>query len=282
MAEISAKDVAALRKATGAGMMDCKRALEATGGDFDEAKKWLREKGLAGVDKRRDRAADQGAIDIAVAGSIGAIVELNSETDFVAKGDDFKAAVTTLAAQAASDASDLASQTFAGTGESVDTAVKELAARLGENISLGRVVRLDAGAGLIDTYVHRQDGRGTVGVIVVLSGVDPSNPQAQEIAHDVALHAASAAPGWLRREDVPQSVIDAEREVYENITRNEGKPEAAIPKIVEARIGGFFRDRCLVEQAFVKDTKVSIAQLVATLGADATVSAFARVKIGEE
>ncbi len=282
MAEISAKDVAALRKATGAGMMDCKRALEESDGDFEEARKWLREKGLASVAKRAGRAADQGAVAVATSGSIGAVVELNCETDFVAKGDEFKAAVATLAQQAASTPSDLAFQPFAGSSDTVDTAVKEMAARLGENISLGRVVRLDAGEGLIDTYVHRQEGRGTVGVIVVLSGVDPTSPQAQEIAHDVALHAASAAPGWLRREDVPQSVIDAEREVYENITRNEGKPEAAITKIVEARIGGFFRDRCLVEQAFVKDTKVSIAQLVATLGADATVSAFARVKIGEE
>jgi elongation factor Ts len=282
MAEISAKDVAALRKETGAGMMDCKRALEENDGDFEQARKWLREKGMASAAKRAGRAADQGAVAVAISGSVAAIVELNCETDFVAKGDEFKTAVATLATQAASDPSDLAAQAFGGSAELVDTAVKEMAARLGENISLGRVVRIDAGAGLIDTYVHRQEGRGTVGVIVVLSGVDPSNAQAQEIAHDVALHAASAAPGWLRRDDVPQAVIDAEREVYENITRNEGKPEAAIAKIVEARLGGFFRDRCLLEQAFVKDTKVSIAQLVATLGADATVSAYARVKIGEE
>jgi elongation factor Ts len=282
MAEVSAKDVAALRKQTGAGMMDCKRALQESGGDIEEAKTWLREKGLAGAAKRAGRGADQGAVDVAVSGTIGAIVELNCETDFVAKGDDFRSAVAQLARQAAADPSELGAQTYADTGDTVDTTVKALGGTLGENIQLGRVVRLDAAGGVVDAYKHIQNDRGVIGVLVVLDGVDPADPQAQEVAHDVALHVASAAPGWTRREDVPPEVVEAERQVLENLTRNEGKPEDQIDKIVNGRIGGFFRDRVLVEQGFVKEPKTTIAQLVGRLGPDATVRTFARVKIGEE
>jgi elongation factor Ts len=143
-------------------------------------------------------------------------------------------------------------------------------------------VRLDAGGGLVDAYKHIQNDRGVIGVLVVLTGVDPSDAKAQEIAHDVALHVASAAPGWTRRDDVPPDVVEAERQVLENLTRNEGKPEDQIEKIVNGRLGGFYRDRVLVEQAFVKDPKTTIAKLVGQLGSDAAVQTFARVKIGEE
>jgi elongation factor Ts len=282
MAEVSAKDVAALRKLTGAGMMDCKRALEETSGDVEQAKVWLREKGLAGAAKRAGRGADQGAVDVAVSGTVGAIVELNCETDFVAKGDDFRATVAQLARQAAADPSDLGAQTYGDTGDTVDTTIKALGGTLGENIQLGRVVRLDADGGIVDAYKHIQNDRGVIGVLVVLGGVDPSSADAREVAHDVALHVASAAPGWARREDVPPEVVEAERQVLENLTRNEGKPEGQIDKIVNGRLGGFYRDRVLVEQGFVKDPKTTIAQLVGRLGSDATVRAFARVKIGEE
>jgi elongation factor Ts len=283
MAEISAKDVAALRKITGAGMMDCKRALEESEGDIEKAKTWLREKGLAAAGKRAGRAASQGTVDVYVEGNIGAVVELTAETDFVAKGDGFKAAVATLAQQVAEEGEDIASKPYAGdTSQTVDDFVKSMAGSLGENIGLGRIARFEVSGGLIEGYKHIQAERGMIGVIVEMTGVDPSDPKAVEIGHDIALHVASAAPRWVSRDDVPADVIEAEKAVLENLTRNEGKPEQAIPKIVEGRIGGFFKDNCLLEQGFVRDPKVTVGSLISGLGGDAKVSRFVRIKVGEE
>jgi elongation factor Ts len=283
MADISAKDVAALRKVTGAGMMDCKRALEESEGDIENAKTWLREKGLAAAGKRAGRAASQGTVDVYVDGNVGAVVELTSETDFVAKGDGFKAAVATLAKQVAEQGEDIAAKPYAGDpSQTVDDFVKGMAGSLGENIGLGRVARFEVSGGLIDAYKHIQQERGMIGVLVEMTGVDPSDPKAVEIGHDIALHIASAAPRWVTRDDVPADVVEAEKAVLENLTRNEGKPEQAIPKIVEGRIGGFFKDNCLVEQGFVRDPKVTVGSLISGLGADAKVTRFARIKVGEE
>jgi elongation factor Ts len=280
MAEISAKDVAALRKATGAGMMDCKRALEESGGEMEDAKDWLRTQGLAGASKRAGRAAEQGAVDVRVEGGVGALVELTAETDFVAKSDDFKGVVADLADLAVREgAAELADLAFEDA--TVGEHVTQLAAKLGENVALGRVVVYETTDGLLDGYVHTQNERGIMGVLVELGGVDPNDAQAQAMAHDVALHIASAAPQYVTRDDVPPEVIERERAVFEELTRNEGKPEPAIPKIVEGRLGGFFKESVLVEQGFVKEPKQTIAQLLATLGPDATVRRFARVKIGE-
>jgi elongation factor Ts len=283
MADISAKDVAALRKVSGAGMMDCKKALEESSGDMEKAKTWLREKGLAAAGKRAGRAASQGTVDVFVGGNVGAVVELTCETDFVAKSDGFKSAVTTLAKQVAEQGEDIASKPYAGDpSQTVDDFVKGMAGGLGENIGVGRVVRFEVSGGLIDAYKHIQQERGMIGVLVEMTGVDPSDPKAVEIGHDIALHIASAAPRWVTRDDVPADVIQAERAVLENLTRNEGKPEQAIPKIVEGRIGGFFKDNCLMEQGFVRDPKVSVASLISGLGGDAKVSRFVRIKVGEE
>ncbi len=283
MPDISAKDVAALRKVSGAGMMDCKRALEESGGDLEAAKTWLREKGLAAAGKRAGRAAQQGAVDVFVDAGIGAVVELTCETDFVAKGEGFKSTVATLARQVAEQGEDIASKPYAGDpSETVDDMVKGMAGTLGENIGLGRVARFEVSGGLIEGYKHIQSERGTIGVLVELTGVDPSDPKAVEIGHDVALHIASAAPRWVSRDDVPADVIEAERAVLENLTRNEGKPEQAIPKIVEGRIGGFYKENCLLEQGYVRDPKVTVGSLLSGLGAEAKVSRFVRVKVGEE
>jgi elongation factor Ts len=283
MAEISAKDVAALRKVSGAGMMDCKRALEESEGDMEKAKTWLREKGLAAAGKRAGRAASQGTVDVFVDGNVGAVVELTCETDFVAKGDGFKAAVATLAKQVAEQGEDIASKPYAGDpSHTVDDFVKAMAGSLGENIGLGRVARFEVSGGLIDAYKHIQQERGMIGVLAEITGVDPSDPKAVEIGHDIALHIASAAPRWVTRDDVPADVIEAERAVLENLTRNEGKPEQAIPKIVEGRLGGFFKDNCLIEQGFVRDPKVTVGSLLSGLGGDAKVTRFARIKVGEE
>jgi len=283
MPDISAKDVAALRKVSGAGMMDCKKALEESEGDMEKAKTWLREKGLAAAGKRAGRAASQGTVDVFVEGNVGAVVELTCETDFVAKGDGFKSAVATLAKQVAEQGEDIAARPYAGDpSQSVDDFVKGMAGSLGENIALGRIARFEVSGGLIEGYKHIQQERGMIGVLVELAGVDPSDPKAVEIGHDIALHIASAAPRWVSRDEVPADVIEAEKAVLENLTRNEGKPEAAIPKIVEGRIGGFFKENCLVEQGFVRDPKVTVGSLLSGLGSDAKVTRFARIKVGEE
>jgi elongation factor Ts len=283
MPDISAKDVAALRKISGAGMMDCKRALEESEGDLEKAKTWLREKGLAAAGKRAGRAAQQGAVDVSVDGSVGALVELTCETDFVAKSDGFKATVAALARQVAEQGEDIAAKPYAGDpSQTVEDVVKGMAGTLGENIGLGRIARYEVAGGLIEGYKHIQQERGTIGVIVEMTGVDPADPKAVEAGHDIALHIASAAPRWVSRDDVPPDVIEAERAVLENLTRNEGKPEQAIPKIVEGRMGGFFKENCLLEQGFVRDPKVTVGSLLSGLGADAKVTRFARVKVGEE
>ncbi len=284
MPEITAKDVAALRKATGAGMMDCKRALEESEGDMERAKTWLREKGIAGAQKRAGRAAEQGAVEVVVDGNVGAVVELTCETDFVAKGADFKATVASLARQVVANGdTDLASQPYEGDpSQTVDDLVKGMAGKLGENIGLGRVVRLEAGEGLIEGYKHVQQERGTIGVLVELTGVDPSDPKAREVGHDIALHVASESPRWVTRDEVPADVVESERQVLENLTRNEGKPEAAIGKIVEGRLGGFYKSNVLTEQGFVRDPKVTVGSLVSSLGPEAKIGRVVRVRVGEE
>ena len=282
--EISAKDVAALRKITGAGMMDCKKALQETGGDMEAAQTWLREKGIAGAAKQAGREANEGAIEVRVEGNVGALVELNCTTDFVAKGDVFKQALAKLMQIVIEQGdADLGAKQI--DGESVDDFVKGLSGSLGENIQLGRVVRFESADGLLDAYKHIQNERGTVGVLVELGGVDVSSAKAREVAHDVALHIASAAPRWVTRDQVPADVIEHERKIYETQAREEGKPEQAWPKIIDGKINGFYKANpggALVEQSFVKDQKSTVGALVAGLGGDAAVRRFARVKIGEE
>jgi elongation factor Ts len=284
MAEISAKDVAALRKVTGAGMMDCKRALSENDGDMGRATDWLREKGIAGAAKRAGRDADEGAIEVLVDGNVGALVELNCETDFVAKGDVFRQALSALVRLVAEHGEhDVGTQQI--DGESVEDFVKGLSGTLSEKIELGRVVRMETTDGLIDAYKHIQNERGVVGVLVELGGVDPSDAKAREVAHDVALHIASAAPRWVTRDEVPADVIERERKIYESLAREEGKPEQAWPKIIEGKINGFYKANpggALIEQSFVKDQKSTVGALVAGLGSGASVRRFARVKIGEE
>jgi len=281
MADISPKDVAALRKATGAGMMDCKQALEESDGDLEAAKDWLRTKGLAGATKRAGRAAQQGAVDVYLDGNTGGLVELTCETDFVAKGSDFRDLTAKLAKLVAEHGEDgLDAQPL--DGSTVGEIVTQLASKLGENVGLGRVQRLVSDDGIVDAYKHIQNERGTIGVLVEVGGVRPDDEKAREVAHDVALHVASAAPRWVTRADVPADVLEKERALLEELTRNEGKPEQAIPKIVEGRINGFYKDNVLLEQPYIREPKTTIAKLLESLGADATVRRFVRVKVGEE
>lgn len=260
----TAKDVQALRQSSGAGMMDAKRALEATEGDMDEAGKWLREKGLAASAKRSERENTQGVVAMHVVGSVGSMVELKCETDFVAGSDQFRGEAELLAKLVSlGDQSSVSDRT---------AQIDDLKITLKENIELGRVVRLEAGAGeILDSYLHVQGGRGVNGVLVVLKGGDTA------IAHDVAVHVAFARPTHLHRDDIPADVVAAERATLETISRNEGKPEQALPKIVEGRLDGYFKRIVLVDQPYAKDDKMSISQMIGS----AEIVSFAQIEIGQ-
>ena len=280
MAEYSAKDIAALRKATGAGMLDCKQALEESDGKLDDAMDWLRAKGIAKAGKLSDREATEGAVDVIVDGNVGAIVELNCNTDFVAKGSEFTgllADVTKLVA--ANGDGDVAALPLGGS--TVGETLQQLAGKLGENIVLGQVVRFESD-GLLDGYRHNQNERGTIAVLVEISGVDPANEAAREVAHEIALHISFAAPAYLTRDDVPADVLAREQAVIEEKSRNEGVPEAKLEGAVKGRLNAFYKDVTLLEQPSVKDPKISIAKLVEGLGGDAKLTRFARVKVGED
>jgi elongation factor Ts len=259
----TAQDVKALREATGAGMMDCKKALEETGGDIEAAKQLLREKGLAASAKRDDRDNNQGVVALKVDADVGAIVQLKSETDFVAGSDQFKAEADALV--------DVVLSKGAAAVAERDAELEELKITLKEKIELGEVVHMAAADGnTIGSYSHIQGGRGVNGVLVELTGDNA------ELAHDVAVHIAFARPKYLTRDDVPADVVEAERKTLETITLNEGKPEQAVPKIVEGRLNGYFKDVCLLEQPYAKDDKQSVKQVIG----DADIVRFAQVEIG--
>ncbi len=259
----TAKDVQSLRQTTGAGMMDCKKALEENGGEIEAAKQWLREKGLAASAKRDDRENAQGVVAIIVEATRASIVKLKSETDFVASSDGFKAAAASLAQS-------ILEKGEAGLADH-STKIDDLKITLKEKIEVGETIRFEAASGnVLDFYNHIQGGRGVNGVIVEMSGAT------QEVAHDVAVHIAFARPRFLRREDVPADVVEKERATLEIVTRNEGKPEQAIAKVVEGRVNGFFKDICLLEQPYAKDDKLSIAQFIGS----AQIVRFAQVEIG--
>ena len=257
----TAKDVQNLRQASGAGMMDAKRALEETGGDFDAAAKLLREKGLAKSVDRADRDNTQGVVAVASGHGVAAIVELKCETDFVAKNPEFVDAAQSIADSIAA-------------GGSVDEhkdRIDDFKVTLKENIEVGRVEKLDVADGqAVDIYLHKQDGRGVNGVIVVLDGGN------EELAHEVAITAAFSKPKYLSRDQVPADAAAEERATLEGITRAEGKPEQAIEKIVEGRLNAWYKDQVLLEQPYAKDDKQSITQLLG----DAKVAGFAQVYIG--
>ena len=263
MADFTAKDVQALRQSTGAGMMDAKKALVENDGDPEAAAQWLREKGIAKSASRSDRENSEGIVVARVEGSTAAIIELKCETDFVAKSEQFGEMAENILAAVLAQGEDAVSESA--------TDLENMKITLKENIDLGRVIRYEASPGaVLDAYVHQQNGRGVNAVLIEIDNGDP------EIAHDVALHIASSRPKYLTRDDVPSEAVAAERETLENITRNEGKPEQAIEKIVDGRMDGFFRDSALLEQKFVKDEKIAISDLLA----GSTITRFVQVEIG--
>jgi elongation factor Ts len=263
VANFTAKDIQRLRQATGAGMLDCKKALEEANGDYDAALQYLRLNGLAGAAKRADREATEGAVTAVRAGDAAAVVELRCETDFVAKADDFVAFTDELGAL-------VAAKGEGAIGELSDE-VDRLRTTLKENISIGKVRQLVAEPGqVVDTYTHLQAGRGVNAVAVVIEGGD------EELAHNIAVHIAFTKPAYLSRDEVPEADIEAERATVAEISRNEGKPEAALEKIVDGRMNGWFKDRVLLDQSYVRDEKQTIAGMLGS----ARIVAFAQVVIG--
>ena len=235
MSSFTAQDVKALRQATGAGMMDCKRALTDSDGDMEAATQLLREKGMAKAAARAERASDQGAVALAVDGAAAAIVELRCETDFSAKADDFTSLADELAQLVLAEGEDAV-----GAHQS---ALEDLALAKKENVQLGKVVRVQAADGnILDSYLHTQDGRGTSAVVVEARGVS------QELAHEVALHIAFAKPAVLHRDDVDPVEVERERVALTEMTKAEGKPEQAWDKIVTGRLRAWYAERVLLEQ----------------------------------
>jgi elongation factor Ts len=272
----TADDVKRLREVTAAGMLDCKKALDESGGDFDKAIEIIRVKGLKGVTKREGRATSNGLVAAKASGSTAVMLELNCETDFVAKGDRFQALADELVSHLfATKDKDLAS--FASSnlpsGKTVQAAVDEGNATLGEKIELRRIAVVDGSANAI--YLHRTspDLPPQVGVLVALG------KENSEVGKDVAQHIAAFAPQYLNREAIPSDVIENERRVAEETARNEGKPDAAIAKIVEGRVTGFVKEVALLEQSFAKDQKKSVQQILGDAGN--SVSAFHRFRVGQ-
>ena len=270
MANYTAADVKRLRELTGAGMLDSKNALVEAEGDFDKAVELLRIKGAKDVGKRAERATAEGL----VAAKDGALIELNSETDFVAKNAEFQAlADLVVAAAAASKAADIEALKAAPAGDTtVEQAIADLSAKIGEKLELRRVVYFD---GTVEPYQHKRavDLPPAVGVLVEYEGAD------EGAAHAVALQIAALKAKYLTREDVPEDLVANERRIAEETARNEGKPEQALPKIVEGRVTGFYKDVVLLDQPSVSDNKKTVKALLDDAGV--TVTRFARFEVGQ-
>jgi elongation factor Ts len=277
MANFTAADIKRLRDATGAGMMDCKKALEEADGDQEAAVEILRLKGAKDAGKRATRTAGNGLVAAELAGhSAGVMVELNCETDFVAKTDLFQQVAGEIAQAAlASGAADRLAvlSTEVRPGRTAEQVIEEASASLKEKIEVGRFARFEGG--YVTSYLHRSDAAlpPTLGVLVQ---IEQDN---DDVARDLAQQVAAMRPLYATRDEVPADVVEKERRIAEQITREEGKPEQAIPKIVDGRVNAYFKDVVLVEQSFVKEQKKTIKQVLADAGV--TVRGFARFQVGQ-
>jgi len=279
---VAAKDVMALRQKTGAGMMDCKKALAETNGDIEAAIQYLREKGIASAAKRQGREANEGRVAIRLAedGKSGVMVEINSETDFVARNEEFVSLVESYLDQAKS----LAAKAVDGLipVEAFDLEpLTQLAGKLGENLTLRRAATITT-SGRIERYIHPGD---MLGVLLELNGPGTGSDAAAELAHDLTLQIAAAAPRYVRREEVPAEVANSEKEIYASQMRNEGKPENMIDKIATGKLNKFFEEVCLIDQLYVKEQKMKVSQRIAeavkAAGGEIEVTRFMRFKVGE-
>ncbi|MEW1954185.1 translation elongation factor Ts [Terrabacter sp. NPDC080008] len=276
MANYTAADIKALREQTGAGMMDVKKALDEADGDRAKAVEILRVKGLKGVTKREGRSASNGLVTAQAADGVGTLVEVNCETDFVAKGEKFIALADQVLAQAvasgATDADSLLKSNLED-GRTVQELLDEANATIGEKIEVRRVARLEGEK--VVSYLHKTspDLPAQIGVLVALEGGDDT------VGRDVAMHIAAFSPTVLSRDEVPAETVENERRVAEATAKEEGKPEAALPRIVEGRVNGFFKENVLLEQAFAKDAKKTVGKVLEEGGA--TAKSFARFRVGQ-
>src|SRR5690349_5630067 len=274
MAEFSATDVKRLREQTGAGMMDCKKALVESEGDFDKAVEWLRVKGLKGVAKREGREASNGLVAAHVEDGFGTLVEINCETDFVAKGEKFQALAAQVLDQAvkvkAADAESLLKSEIEP-GKTVSALLDESNAAIGEKIEIRRVARLEAP--FVASYLHKTnpDLPPQVGVLFATDG--PT-----DVARDIAMHVAALPPLYVSKDAVPTDVVENERRIAEETAREEGKPEQALPRIVEGRVNGYYKENVLLEQKFAKDQSKTVAAVLKDAGVSAV--GFARFRVG--
>jgi elongation factor Ts len=291
---ISAQQVKDLRESTGAGMMDCKKALEECGGDKEKAVDILRTKGLADLAKKAGRATNEGLVAAWTSenGKVGAMVEVNCETDFVARNAEFQTFVSAVAEQVAVDAPDgirdgkapiMAQQWKRNPDLTVEQALGELVTKLGENMGIKRFVRYETpDNGVIGAYIH---GLGRIGVMLEISGADSSVPEVSALAKDVAMHIAAASPICVAREDVPAETVEHEMGIYKAQAVSSGKPEQIQEKIATGRLDKFYKEVCLIEQSFVKDPDKSVDQLVAetskAVGVPLKVLGFDRFVLGE-
>jgi elongation factor Ts len=276
LANYTAEDVKKLREATAAGMLDCKKALDEADGDYAKALDLIRVKGLKGVTKREGRLTSNGAVVAKVEGNLGVMLELNCETDFVAKGERFVALADELLAHLQNAQSDSVESFLASTmanGKTVSATVDEANATLGEKIEVRRIAVIkDSPVGI---YLHRTspDLPPQVGVLVELV------KDAAEVGKDIAQHIAAFAPQFVNREQVPADLIENERRIAEETAREEGKPEAALTKIIEGRVAGFVKEVSLIEQSFAKDAKKTVKQILDEAGT--AVKAFHRFRVGQ-
>jgi elongation factor Ts len=292
MAVVTAQMVKELREATGAGMTDCKKALDEAQGDIEAALKVLRERGLAAAAKKSSRAASEGVVASVISNDLGRgyLVEVNCETDFVTRNEEFQAFVTNLQQiilnQSPSTLEALTATAYT-TGGTIAEATTNLVAKIGENITVRRYATLGEGKNLVASYVH---GGGKVGVLVELTAegltAQRSNPVLSEIAKDVALQVAAMKPLYTNREAVPADIVKSESEVFWTQYKNQGKPDAALPKIVSSRMETWHKENCLTEQLFVKDDSKTVAAYVADAGKQAGVAGlkvanFVRLELGQ-
>lgn len=278
MANYTTADIKALREQTGAGMMDVKKALDEAEGNLEKAVEIIRVKGLKGIAKREGRATSAGLIAAQVVntaeGQVGILVETNAETDFVVKNEkfiDYSNKVLAAAVASGAETAEALAQVEID-GETVQSLTDGMQAVIGEKIVVSRVARLAAPK--VDLYLHRTNP-DLPAQVAVLVGTDE---KAAEVAHDVAMHIAAYSPSYLTRDEVPAEVVEKERSIAEETTRAEGKPEQAIAKIVEGRLGGFFKEICLTEQAYAKDPKTTVGKVVAATGGEVT--GFVRLRVG--
>lgn len=286
---VTAADVKELREKTGAGMMDCKNALTETGGDMEAAIDWLRAKGLARAAKKAGRVAAEGLIGVASKGNSAVVVEVNSETDFVARNETFQNLVRTVAEIALGTDGSLASvqgASFPGADRSVEEEIREQIATIGENLNLRRVARLEVSEGAVASYVHGQvaPGLGSIGVLVALKSSGDA-AKLEQIGRQIAMHIAAASPLALNVGELDPATVERERAVYADQARESGKPESIIDKMVEGRMRKFYEESVLLSQAFVVDPDVTVEAAVKRaeddVGAPISVEGFVVFRIGE-